>query len=66
MTNGFINGCAFSKATIDDYSFYKHEFFKRQKAVSIDSLKEELARIPASQVAKRQHSFKAVVFSQRC
>lgn len=31
------------------------------KAVSIDSLKEELARIPASQVAKRQHSFKAVV-----
>ncbi|MCE3234973.1 MAG: hypothetical protein K0Q50_1153 [Vampirovibrio sp.] len=61
MAKGFINGRAFSQATIDDYSFYIDDFFKRQKTVSIDSLKEELARIPASQVAKRQHSFKAVV-----
>ncbi len=61
MAAGLINGRAFSKATMDDYSFYVTAFFKRHKEVSLSTLKAELARIPNHQIAKRQHCFKAIV-----
>jgi integrase len=61
MARGLINGRAFSQETIKDYRYYIDRFFEKHKTINASTLKAELAKIPAHQIAKRQHCYKAIV-----
>jgi integrase len=61
METGVLNGKVFSPRTIETYELYTEKFFGNHTALSLDSLKKELASIPAEHFAKREKIFKALL-----
>jgi integrase len=61
METGILNGKVFSPRTIETYNLYSKKFFENHATLSLDSLREELASIPAKHFAKREKIFKTLV-----
>jgi integrase/recombinase XerC len=61
LSKGILTGRAFSPHTVSDYKRQATTYFQRSTSVSVEGIKAGLARIPAKQISKRQHFYKALV-----
>ncbi len=66
MERGTLAGKVFSPRTVADYKDYANKFFTRHKRLTINTLTQELMRVPAHQYAKRDKLYKAMVCFAKC